>query len=230
MSNEIVKSDDPNAMAALQAMVAEQQPLANQKDFDTVSKVADYFARIQLSGSNSKLCKRGLVPMGTFTFVMTESNYTDLTKEVDVLPVAWRPKALDTGGETPMSVYDTKSQAFQTIQDRADNEDDSGCCYGPEFLCWIPSIQKFATYHLGSRSARQEAKPMLNLLGKGVTLSNVLAKKGKWEWHAPVISPCTRPFQMPDMEELKANMTKFKKEQTAAAPEQVDAPATDRAR
>lgn len=223
MADEIVlaKSSDPNALAEIQKIVAGAIQPADQV-FDSVSKSVDYLCRLQLCGSNSKLFKKNKIAKGNYAYIVAEDNFTDLGASVDILPIVWRPKALDMSGDSPVSIYDVNSPEFKDISARS-MQQNSECTFGPEFLIWIPSNKKFASLHFGSKTSRKDAGDLRALLGKGATITHRIVENEKYVWEAMVINPCSTPFELPLGEELQTAIDKFQTETAQKAPEKADA-------
>ena len=72
--------------------VGETLPFADEA-FDASTKSGNYLARMQLMTANSEKCKGGDFPINHYALV-TGSNMVDIGKDVDVLVISWRPKAI----------------------------------------------------------------------------------------------------------------------------------------
>ena len=201
----IVGEDD------LGALLATQQK-ATEEELAVVSSGGKYFPRLRLMIANSKPCKKPLdeggFPVNHYALVQGQ-NLQDLGKHLDVLPLVYRPKALDTS-ETIINSYTPSSEQFQRIMAEADVKD-SGCTFGPEYLCWVPSIKAFATFFMNSVSSRNEAPAMKARLGKPCTLKSqhIDPPKSKYDWYAPTVVACTTPFEMPLKKDLLAATEKY---------------------
>lgn len=178
----------------------------DDKIFDSVAKVGDYLPRIQLMSSNSALCKKGEFPVNHYALIQ-DKNHDDLGPDVDILVIAWRPKAMEIA-EQVLAIYDTENQEFTRIAEKSE-EQDSGCMYGPEFLIYIASRQKFATFFMGSKSARRESPNLKAQMHKAATLKSRLIETKKYTWQSPQITPCTTPFDIPETDEIKEKLKKF---------------------
>ncbi len=227
MSNELAKQDE-SALAKLQEIAAGQ---IQQSDdvFDTISKSGDYLCRLQLCGSNSKLFKRGKIGKGHYGYIVTEDTFTDLGLSVDILPICWRPKALDMSGETPVQIFDINSPEFKDISARSMLAN-SECTFGPEFLVWVPSIKKFASLHFGSKTSRKDAPDLRKLLMKGATLTHRIIETERYVWEAMSVGPCSTPFEIPTEEAFKIEVDKFNTQAQQKAPERADTNTSGRAR
>lgn len=193
-NNELIKIDD-----------VETNLQKNDELFDEVTKSGDYLPRLQLITSSTERCKAGEFPTNHYALI-TGQKYEDLGAQVDFIAVDWRAKALDTSGGVTIS-YDPKSDSFQAIRERSAVKN-SGCMYGPEFLIYIPIVEKWATFFFGSVSSRREAPVLKALLRKAVT-----AKSQKivtqYTWYAPQIVPCSTPLNTPSIEEVKVQLERF---------------------
>ena len=178
----------------------------SDKDFDLSTKTGSYLPRLQLLTANSEKCKKGEFPINHYALVQ-DQNFMDVGENVDVLLVAWRPKAIEIKDEI-IAVYDPTDKEFERIQLVAD-EKDSGCMFGPEFLVWIPGSKKFATFFMGSKSSRREAPNVKALLRKAATMKSHIVETKSYSWFVPSVTPCSTPFDMPEMDTLKVEVEKF---------------------
>lgn len=183
--------------------------LAREEDFADMTTISDYLPRFQLFGSKTDAVAEGRIPAGHYGLVK-DDEITDLGEEVNVILVSRRTKALKLGGDTPVSVYDVKSDLFQEIKAQSAVKD-SGCMFGYEFLIWIPDAETFALYHMNNKTGRREAKKTKALMGCAITLKCHLIDPptSKYKWHGPVILPCSTPLGMPDDEKLRVQCNKF---------------------
>jgi len=162
--------------------------------------------RLQLLTANSDKCKSGDFPINHYALVQGQT-FTDLSESVDILVIAWRPKAMEIGDEI-ITCYKHDEPEFKRIQEKSD-EKDSGCMFGPEFLIWIPTIKKFATFFMGSKSSRREAPNVKAKMRSAATLKSHEIKTKKFTWWAPAVTACSTPFDMPDDAPLKEEYEKF---------------------
>jgi hypothetical protein len=176
--------------------------------FNSVANSGKYLARIQMFGGNSEAVKSGKVPMASYALVTGKDQYQPLGDAVDVVPVAWRPKAMDVGGEEVISVHDHTDPEFARIQAQSEVKD-SGCMFGPEFLLWLPGIKRFVTLFMSSKTARREAPAIRERIGKPTTLGVEYIKTKKFSWHGIVARPCSTPFDLPTDEAVAEEVEKF---------------------
>lgn len=178
--------------------------------FNSISTSTSYLPRLQLFGSNSEHVKCGRIPMAHYGLVLSKDRLEDLGDIVEVCPISFRPKAMrmKSDNSAPESFFDPKSPDFLKIKDSSKDQD-SGCSYGPEFLLYIPSVQRFATYFMNSETSRRQAPELRALLRRGATLKVQLIKTTKYSWHGPVVTPCLSLFDVPPMEEVIRQKNKF---------------------
>lgn len=166
----------------------------------------DYLPRLQLMSASSDKCKTGDFPINHYALIR-DQNFIDLGMDIDVLVIAWRPKALEIGEEL-ISSFDPESTTFKSIQERSAQQN-SGCMFGPEFLMWVPDQQAFATFFMGSKSARKEAPNVHGKLQNSGTLSSKLIETKRYKWQTPIMKGCSTPFDMPDQEAMQKEVDKF---------------------
>ena len=202
MSNEIEKLE-----VAEGALIPAFQSKYDDTDFQGVASGGKWLPRVQLFGSNSDAAKMGLIPIGTYGLV-NGKNLIPLGNEVDVLVVAWRPKAMEIGDGEVTSAFNPKSALFKDLVAKSD-EADSGCMFGPEFLVYLPGQKQFATFFMGNKSARREAPAVKSCIGKAATLKVTLASNKKYKWHTSVCVACSTPFDLPAIDEIKEKANEF---------------------
>lgn len=187
--------------------------LATPELFQRMSSPGDYLPRLQLCGGTSLIVKECKIPVAHWASILKEDQFTDLGAEVDIIPLAWRAKAMEIGDDQIINLYDpgpkdNPNKDFQAIQLKSDIRD-SGCMFGPEFLVWIPKIKIYATYFMNNKTARRESPKVLAQIGKASTLKAHFIKTAKYSWHGPVCTPCSTPLVEPDMVEVKKQQDKF---------------------
>lgn len=174
--------------------------------FDKSTSAGTYLGRLQLMTSNSNLCKSGKFPINHYAYV-SDQNFEDVGKQVDVLVIDWRPKALEMDEEI-LTVFDLEHDEFKRIQAKSEIKD-SGCMYGPEFLVWIPSIKKFATFFMGTKSSRRDAPNLKARMQKAATLDSRLIETKRYTWQSPDIKACNSEFEIPDKEDMIEQVQAF---------------------
>lgn len=179
----------------------------DDSDFGAISSSSEFLPRFQLFGSNSDACKEGKIGIGHYGLVNGEE-IVDLGKEIDVLLVTWRPKALEISDDGVLAVHDTKHHDFARIKKTA-GQPNSGCMFGPEFLLYVPSQEKFATFFAGSKTSRKKAPTIRTMLGGAATFKAELIKTKKFSWHGPVVTPCSTPLDLPPDEDINFEIERF---------------------
>ena len=227
-------SDDTNN--ALVPVNLDQLPstqLGSDEQFTDLAKSADYLLRLQLF-TKGKAVNRNLVRPGNYGIPLSDEEVTDLGDQIDVIPLARRPKAIDmTDSEAIIVSYDPASAEFQRIQAQA-AEKESHCMFGPSFLVYERSQNLFLEFFCGNKSGRQESKKLFSYLplsqadidaktAKGedtsdlqphgplpLTLKSRLVEKGTYSWHVPVVVKCATPFEkLPPMERIVKEINAF---------------------
>lgn len=178
-------------------------------DFDAVTaNKTMYLPRLQLFGSKSDACAEQKIGIGHWGLV-NDDQITDLGVSTDVVLLGFRPKALDTSGDTVINNHDAQSEVYEAIREKS-GERDSGCMYGPEFLVYVPSEEVFATYFASSPTARREAKKFRPFMGCAMTLKCHLIENNRYKWHGPLALACSASLDLPDLKIVKDQIEKFK--------------------
>lgn len=182
----------------------------DETQIQSISGIADWLPRLQLCTSKTKLASAGKVQNNDYALIKSETEFTNLGKEVDVIVLGVRPKALDTSGNQVIACYDIHSETFKKIRQTADTVQNSGCMYGPEYLVYIPKVKKFGLVHFNSKSNRREEPNMRVLLNSAATLKSKWIPSDKYGgWQAIQVFPCSVPLESPPFEEIKTEMEKF---------------------
>lgn len=178
---------------------------------DIADLIGPWLPRIQLFSSNSTLAKEGAITVGHWGIPVSPSTIVDLGKEVDIIAVAARDRAMHYDGETMFSSTNRDSDMYKKIKHVSETDKDSGAMYGTEFLVWVGSQQMFCTLFLGSASARREALSFMSLLNKAAQVySKLVGTKRKWE--IPLIRKTEAfPFDLPTEDAVKKAWDQFSK-------------------
>ena len=193
------------------ALISGLTPAISEKEVQEEIKSGDWLSRIQIIDPKSSFAMEGKVGQGNFALVHSKDEADDLTNEIDCIIMDVRWKALDiSNSEEIINVYDKEADEFKRIQSESEIKD-SGCMWGMEFLIWIASVGKYATYFCSSKTARRESKNIHRLIGYPATLRTELIKTKKYSWFGPKVVSCTTPFDVPPKEELVAEVEKFRK-------------------
>ena len=154
---------------------------------------AGFLPRVQLVDNTSAFSKKKLITAGNYVLIFRKDQFKDLTAEVEVIPVAWRPLALDSNNEPPLFSHNPESERFKRITEAA-TKPGEGFISGPDFLVWIPAEKTFATYLMGSKSAKRVASDLNARMHQMTRLKSYFVEKEKWSWWAPSITPSTSPM------------------------------------
>lgn len=192
---------------SLQEMGLAPSKYSDDKAFSEMSS-GGFLPRLMLFQASSELVKQGKASMACYGIVRGKDQVDDLSKETDLLVLAWRPKALEISAEEIISVYNPNSADFKRIATQSEVKD-SGCMFGPEFLVWIPSLKLFASFFMSSKTSRREAPALKGLIGKKAKLRSTFIKGTKYSWFGPVVTMCSSDFEFPTIEEIRDTVTKF---------------------
>jgi len=200
-------------------------PYDDAKEFAKIAKASNFLPRLQLFGSGSDLVKEEKVQVG-YCIVRSQDDRTELGRNVDVMVLNWRPKALDTkavddkGKPCIISSFKVGSEEFNAIQ-RKSAIKNSGAMYGPEYLLYVPATGEFCTFFMGSPTARREAPVVKGYIateenrakGKGKVLctfiTHLFANK-EFKWHGTRVLDCTTPpATVPTSDEMAEQQKSF---------------------
>lgn len=193
MSTEIEKVDTATALASLPDLGAPQY--GAPEHFDQLVR-ASFLSRVTLCTGNNKLITAGHMGAGKYALVRGEDDFVDLGVSLDCIPLARRYAAMDFSGEKPVIDHNPESETFKEIVTRS-KTDNSQCQYGVQFLLWVPQVKEFSTFFFGSTSSRPEARKMDQRMKAPVTMKAKLVKTPKFQWHVPVILPCSAQLEPP---------------------------------
>lgn len=191
-----------------------QLPMSKYVDDGVLNELATgggFLPRIQLFGSSSDAVKEDKIGQGRYGLVKGKDEIIDLGKEVNVIPLSLRVKAVLMKDGKVTVRYNPQDPIFQDIKEGF-KAGAAGHMCGPEYLLWIDDQKCFTTFHMASKSA-VNASPDLTALVKSqapATLRVTLAenKKGQ-KWHVPVISACSTPLDYPPEEDAMREANRF---------------------
>lgn len=226
MSNEMVTTEAPVDLKALQT-----NPNASDAIFSELAKGGNWLPRLQLFSTASKEVKAGKTELiNQYVIVKGKDNFDIVGKEIPVLPLSWRAKAMQFHDGSVISKFDPTDDGFKKIAEKSGTQN-SGCMYGPEFLLYVPDRKAFVSFFMGSVSARIEAPNLKSFLDEQVaaTLGSKFLSNKKGAWQSPTAKSCTTPFEVPEDAAIIEQVAKFNnppKDEVEAA----DAGTGDRAR
>jgi hypothetical protein len=200
--------------------------IGSDEQFLALAKGTEYLRRLQLY-TKGKAVNRKLVEPGNYGIAIDEDTVDDLGDQIDIIPLARRPKAIDmTDDEAIIVSYNPDSDEFKRIAAQS-MEAESHCMYGPSFLVFERETASFLEFFCGNKSCRAEAKKIYSYLrlsqadidakaARGVdtcdlvphgplplTLRSRLVEKGTYSWHVPVATNCLEEFSnLPRVERI----------------------------
>jgi hypothetical protein len=163
--------------------------------FNAMSKSADYLPRFQLFSAKSDAVAMGKILPGRYG-VVDGDRIIDLGTEVILSVHSWRPKAMfiDKAANTVENHYDPDADRFKEIQDKSFTPN-SNCLFGPDFLIWIPKLQKWASFYMNSKTARRQSGGVREAIGQnGIKLGAKLIEAKGFKWHGPTVEPFSAPL------------------------------------
>jgi len=182
--------------------VAVAAPLSADAVALMIAESKGFLARMQLMTSNAEPCKEGKFPINHFAIVEGNDAFVDLGETVNCIPMAHRPLALEWGEET-VAIYDAKimevtpgkfapTGEYARIKNKADTGGmNSKAMYGVQFLLWLPTQQRFATFFCGTITLRNEVGNFVKMIGKSSTLVAKRISNKKNTWYSAVVKPCS---------------------------------------
>lgn len=183
----------------------------DEQAMSQVITATGFLPRVQLFGGNSNACKEGKINVGRYGLTISKDEIIDLTAQFDCYPFCYRFCGVRLVDGNVHSYYNPRSPDFAAIMKDADTIKDSGCFYGLEFLIWVPTVSKFATFFFNSKTARRQAPNMRTLAEerKAATMKTEYIKTKKYSWHGPIVVACSTPFPLPPLEDIKEQATRF---------------------
>jgi len=200
--------------------------------YTELAKGGDYLGRLQLF-TKGRAINKELIRPGHYGIPEGDDEVVDLGNSVNILPLARRPKAIDmTDSEALVISYDMQSSEFQRIQAKS-AESDSHCQFGPSFMVYEQSQNRFLEFFCGNKSNRIEAKKLFPYLpltqaaidaraanGENVTdlkphgpiavaLKVKLVENKRGSWHVPMVTVCAVPIVLPAMKVIAREIERF---------------------
>lgn len=178
-------------------------PGLSREDFNKIATSNRFLPRIKLMQSGAAEVAQRKAQAGELCLVVGKDKFEKFGDSFDCLPIQVRAHAMDFSDRAKIiNSYDMNSKLFEEIKERSKTQN-SNCAYGPEFLIWLPEQQKFATFFFANPTMRGRAGDMINLLLKPATVaSEFIPSKQYGGWFAPVIIPCSTPFELPSTDEI----------------------------
>lgn len=179
-------------------------PQQDSKAIAELTQAGDYLPSLRIFGSESGIVKEGKFPMGHWGLYFAADKVVDLTESVDVLVIAYRPRAsIMMADDQPVNYFDPESDNFNNVLEKSKSGKEQGYLAGLEYLLYIPSVQKYALFFCGNKTLRRESSNIKALVGKAATLKIKLIKSKNYTWHGCETLSCDSPFDLPSGDEMK---------------------------
>ena len=117
-------------------------------------EAVSFLPRLELMTLSKELVKQGkyLGKPNTWALVETGGATIPIDATVEAILVDWRPLAVDFKAKTRF--FDEASDEFKNIIQRADASNEANCGYGPQFLLYIPALQRCVNWWASNRSSK----------------------------------------------------------------------------
>lgn len=198
---------------------------------DALSNSTSYLQRMQLYAKGKMGPNGSLIDAGHYGVPKSSDMIEDRGTTIDVIVIDRKAKALDMSDlENIIVSHDVKSKEFERIVYQAENVKDSGCAFGPCYLIYERVTKQFYEFFCGNKSGRRESaninlylpvtKQMIEeglttekkpRFSKPLTLGSVYSKKGNFEWFSPTSEECLTPFDMPEVDAIRSEIERFRK-------------------
>ena len=167
-----------------------------------------YLPSLRVYGSASTIVKESKFPQGHFGLYFTADKILDLGEQVDVLIIHYRPRAsIMLSDEQPISYFNPESANFNEIKTKAQikgKDKPQGYMFGLEYLLWVPSVQHFSLFFMGTPTLRRESSDVLALKGNSATFKiKFIPSKQYGGWHGMETLSCDAPFEIPPNDVIK---------------------------
>jgi hypothetical protein len=224
-----------NEMTVLDLSQLPSCQMGSDAAFDELAKGADFLKFVKLYTKGPDI-DRGRIRPGHWGIpgISKDDPILDLGDSIDIVPLARRPKALDSSDKSaPIVSYDETSDTFKAIQAKS-MEKDSGCQHGISYLVFERSTNQFLEVWFGNKSSRPEAKnlvPYMMLTQADIdrratnkqdvaglaphgprvaTLKVRLAENKQGQtWHVPMVLDCSTPVRLPATEAIVKEIQRF---------------------
>lgn len=173
-----------------------------EEDLSVLTKASDYLPQLRVGGANTTFVKEGKVQMGHLALYFTSDKVVDISEQIDVLVIDYRSRAsILITGDQPINYYNFESSNFQEVLARSKSNEGTYTA-GLEYLIYIPSVNQFALFFMGTPTLRRESGNVKSLCGKAATFKIKLIKTKKYSWHGVECFSCDTPFDIPPKEEI----------------------------
>lgn len=173
-----------------------------------------FLPRLQLFTASSNEVKEGKIGVAVYG-VVKGADLIEVGKNVPVIPIAYRSKAMNLKADPPQAYHNQKSPEFKDFMDRAADAN-SGYVFGPEFLLWMGDPHGFVTMFFMSKTARNSSPDLRALMPtptdsrlRVALLSAKLIENDDYKWHGPTIMPSSQSMQLPPDDLLEMTLRTF---------------------
>lgn len=158
---------------------------------------SDYFQRLQLMTSNTDLVKAGeFAPVNNFALIRDKSA-VDVGKEVEAIPLAYRPKAVQTKSDPVITSYKRDSEVFIETKALSERDPQSGALFGLEYLLYLPDLDEYCTFFMSTKSMRRESPNIKSNMMNVIMISSYLAQNANYKWQTPKVKRVDREASVP---------------------------------
>lgn len=202
----------PSNLPTSLADIANLPAVPNEADSEL--KSSNILPKLSLMTPTSKDVTEERCVANVFALKDAAENCDNLGKEVLIVPIAFRPLAIDMSDpKVTKFYYNFKSNEYQDVKAKAKAAKGlSEYLAGPQFLVWIPSRKAFALYYMSSWSSQLIADSLNGMKGQPVmlTMFDKFSKSTQKNYKAPKITLSTEVVDpQPTPEELQAVLTDF---------------------
>lgn len=199
MSNE-------NALAVLGGAGAVASRYDNDV-FNDLTIQGGFLPRLNLYTGRSKIVQKELFKANHYGIVVGKDQLKDVGENPVVVPIAYRPMALDMRDKKAVAYFDPGSEKFKEVQ-KESTVKDSKCMAGVQFLVFVQGFG-LATYYCASKSAKMLAPKIRGLMNQFVQLSSITVEAGEWVYRAPTCVVSNVSFELPNPEEIIEKRKEF---------------------
>lgn len=225
------------SLVPIEALGSLTTQVGDDSAYTKYSRSGEFLKRLQFFSKAKTLAGgKKLVPPGNYG-IPDGDDVRVLGDSIDVIPLARRPKAIDfTNPKQPIVVHDPQNAEFQRIEAESAVKD-SQCMSGVAFLVLERTTGELYEFFCGNAGLKRAAAEIAGYLpvtpgdcaARGLsadsarapepcTLGSKFVEKKTWQWHDPTVGRCSTPFvNVPDVEYLAAEITKFVTEKDSDA-------------
>lgn len=169
----------------------------------------NYLPRISLVQGISELATSRKALQGNFAVVVSKTDVRDIGEQFIGIALVSRVKAITYESTPPLSYFKPGTPGFDDVKAKA-LENVKNYAVGYEYLIWMPDLNMFATYHLGTQTSRPETKNLMPLLGKLAKFKSEAVKGKKGSFYVPRIGASNDPVAaLPPQEMVDFEVQRF---------------------